>query len=435
MAKYKHLTDDERLLIEHLLKERTSIKKIAVKVGKSASTISREIRARALESEKSAPYRIKNRCVRRMECDVRYLCGASKPNCTKRCSACNLCNALCDEYEEQACERLFDPPYVCNGCMEESRCVLKKRYYLHRKAHEAYRETLIESRIGANITEDELIALDEFVSPLFRRGQSVHHIAVNNPDQFTVSEKSLYRYVRGGLLQAKSIDAPRMCRLKPRKTKPVEHKVDAGCRIGRTYADFKTYLEENDTPVCEIDSVIGRVGGKVLLTIMFRSCDLMLAFIRDRNTSKSVIDVFDRIFDLIGADKFKELFPLILTDNGSEFSNPMALEFDAEENRRTTIFYCDPCASYQKPAVELNHEFIRRILPKGKSFDELTQDDVNLMMSHVNSYTREKLNDKTPFDTFGFLYGYDVLNLLGLSRIAANEILLKPSLLKKKQPT
>jgi IS30 family transposase len=177
--------------------------------------------------------------------------------------------------------------------------------------------------------------------------------------------------------------------------------------------------------------VIGRIGGKVLLTMMFRSCGLMLAFIRNRNTSQSAIDVFDALHATLGRDKFHELLPVILTDNGSEFSNPKALEFDAQENRRTYLYYCDPCASFQKPAVELNHEFIRRILPKGHSFDELTQDGINLMMSHINSYTREKLNDKTPFDVFGFLYGYDVLKDLGLSRVPANEILLKPALLKK----
>ena len=432
MARNKHLTDDERLLIERLLRERTSIKQIAAKVCKSTSTISREIRARAVTSEKSAAYRVRNRCVRRTDCDIKYLCGDARSNCTRRCSACSLCNELCEAYTEQVCERLYAPPYVCNGCMEEYQCVLKKRYYLHKKAHEAYRETLVESRVGANITEDELLVLDEFVSPLMRRGQSVHHIAANNPNQFTVSEKSLYRYVKGGLLLAGPMDTPRMCRLKPRRTKPMEHKVDSGCRVGRTYADFKAFLEETATPVVEMDSVIGRVGGKVLLTMMFRSCDLMLAFIRERNTSKSVIDVFDALYTSLGKDKFKELFPLILTDNGSEFSNPRALEFDVQKNRRTRIYYCDPCASYQKPAVELGHEFIRRILPKGRSFDELMQDDINLMMSHINSYTREKLNDKCPFDVFSFLYGYDVLHKLGLSRIPANEILLKPSLLKKK---
>lgn len=430
MAKNKHLTDAERLQIEQWLKDRISIKQIALKLGKSTSTVSREIRSRATASDKGALYRIRNRCLYRNECQRRYLCS-DKPNCTRRCTTCNLCNRLCTDFQEQLCYKLHKPPYVCNGCLDEQLCVSRKKYYLHRKAHEAYREMLVEARAGANITEDELLALDEVVSTLVMRGQSVHHIVTHNPDQFEVSEKSIYRYVAGGLLKARNIDMPRVCRTKPRKSKPVEHKIDSGCRIGRTYTDFLVFSETSSFPVVEMDSVIGRIGGKVLLTMMFKSCDLMLAFIRERNTSQSVIDVFNSLYESLGVNRFNALFPVIITDNGSEFSNPKALEYDEQGNRRTRLYYCDPYASFQKPNVELNHEFIRKILPKGRSFDDLEQSDILLMMSHINSYSREKLNDKSPFDTFGFLYGYDVLEKLGISRIPANEILLKPSLLKK----
>jgi IS30 family transposase len=430
MAKNKHLTDIERLQIEQWLKGGLSIKQIAFNLEKSASTISREIRARATDSDKFARYRIHNRCIKRNTCQIHYLCS-DKPNCTRRCASCGLCNELCEDYQEEPCYKLYEPPYVCNGCIEEYQCVLKKKYYLHRKAHDSYREMLVETRIGANITEDGLLAIDEIVSPLVKRGQSVHHIISNNLDQFEVSEKSIYRYISGGLLKARNIDMPRVCRTKPRKSKLIEHKVDKSCRLGRTYAEFLSFMETSEVSVVEMDSVIGRVGGKVLLTMMFKSCDLMLAFIRDRNTSQSVIDIFNLIYDSIGVDSFKALYPVTITDNGSEFSNPIALEYDAQGNQRTKLFYCDPCAPFQKPNVELNHEFIRKILPKGKSFDELTQNDISLMMSHINSYSRGKLNDKSPFDIFGFLYGYDVLEKLGIKNIAANEILLKPALLKK----
>jgi len=430
MAKNKHLTDAERLQIEQWLRDRVSIKQIALKLSKSTSTVSREIRSHSTTSDKYAPYRIHNSCVKRNDCQKRYLCG-NKPNCTKLCSTCKLCNELCEDYQEQVCYKIYEPPYVCNGCLEEYQCVLQKKYYLHRKAHEAYREMLVESRVGANITEDELLALDKIVSPLVMRGQSVHHIVTHNADQFEVSEKSIYRYVAGGLLKARNIDMPRACRIKPRKSKPVEHKVDSSCRIGRTYAEFLTFMETSGVPVVEIDSVIGRVGGKVLLTMMFKSSDLMLAFTRDRNTSQSVIDVFNHLDETLGRETFTRLLGVCLADNGSEFSNPKALEYDAQGNRRTRLYYCDPYSSFQKPNVELNHEFIRRILPKGRSFDELAQSDISLMMSHINSYSREKLNDKSPFDMFGFIYGYDVLEKLEINRIPANEILLKPSLLKK----
>jgi len=430
MAKNKHFTSDERLQIEHMLKEQTSLSQIAEKLGKSKSTISREIRARAIPSDKGAPFRVRNRCVGRTDCNKRNLC-MDKKRCNRKCSLCKLCNEICPDYEEQVCYKLYASPYCCNGCLDEHKCVLRKKFYLNKKAHEAYREMLIESRVGVNITEDELLILDELVSPLIRRGQSVHHILKNNADKFNISEKSIYRYVDGGLLTAKNIDMPRVVRIKPRKTKPVVHKVDSSCRIGRTYAEYEALIKETPVPVVEMDSVIGRVGGKVLLTLLFTSCDFMLAFIRERNSSQSVIEVFDWLYGLLGTKTFKKLFPLLLTDNGSEFSNPLKLEFDKDGRKRTRIFYCDPYSSFQKPHVEINHAFIRRVLPRGKSFDNLEQPDINLIMSHINSYGREKLNDKTPLEMFSFFYGKNTAKILGISKILPNDIMLKPELLKK----
>ena len=429
MAKNKHLTDLERLEIEHALRQGASLKKIAAKIGKHHSTVAREILARSVASVKGAFGRLTNRCVSRLSCDRRQLC-MDKPDCVKRCSACRLCNSTCPDFREQVCPKLAAAPYICNGCKDEPVCVLRKRYYLHNPAQNNYRDILVDSREGANITEGELLALDALVSPLVKGGQSVHHVLTNNPDLFNVNEKTVYRYIAGGLLRAKNGDMPRVCMLKPRSRKPVEHKIDSKCRIGRTYADFQAFTAAApDTRVVEIDSVIGRVGGKVLLTIMFRACGLMLAFLRDRNDSQSVIDAFALLWKLAGPDLFCRLFPILLTDNGSEFSNPIALENAPDGSPRTRLFYCDPFASWQKGRVERNHEFLRMILPKGTSFDGLSQADIDKVLSHVNSYSRPTLNDKAPFDLFAFAYGADILSKLGICRIPANKICLKPSLL------
>ena len=319
---------------------------------------------------------------------------------------------------------------MCNGCKSERICTLRKKYYLHRPAQTAYKELLVNSRTGVNICEEELLRMDEFVSPLIKKGQSVRHIVANNPDEFTYSDKSIYRYVNGGLLAARNIDMPRVCRIKPRKTKPVEHKVDKRCRIGRSYDHFLQLMADHpDTAVVEMDTVEGKKGGRVLLTMHFRNCGFMLAFLRDRNTSQSVIDVFEQLYSRLGKDSFCKLFPVILTDNGSEFSNPTALETADDGTRRASIFYCAPSSPYQKPAIENNHEFIRRILPKGRSFDDLTQADVNLMMNHINSYSRERLNNKTPHDSFSFFYGKKTVDTLDSLIVPPNEIILRPSLL------
>jgi IS30 family transposase len=188
-----------------------------------------------------------------------------------------------------------------------------------------------------------------------------------------------------------------------------------------------------------MDTVIGRVGGKVLLTLSFVNSSFMLAYLRDANTSKSVMDIFQMLWKVLGKKSFMELFPVILTDNGSEFSNPAAIEFgpevsrsDEENNRRTHLFYCNPSSPFEKGAIENNHEFIRRILPKSTSFDHLTQnDDVQLMLNHINSYKRKKLSNKSPYEMFAFLHGEEVLRKLGAEFIAPQDIILRPELLQK----
>lgn len=429
MEKYKHITNTDRMEIEHGLRHRLSIKKIAAKIGKHHTTLAREIQARSLISEKGAFGRVTNRCVSRRSCDRRQICE-DLPDCVKRCSCCRLCNSVCPQFQEEVCAKLAAAPYVCNGCTDEPRCVLRKRYYLHRPAHQQYHDMLVHTREGANITEDELCALDVLISPLIRQGQSVHHILTNHPDCFDLHEKTVYRYIAAGLLRAKNGDMPRVCSLKPRSRKPLEHKIDTKCRLGRTYDEFLAFTAAApDCRIVEMDSVLGRIGGKVLLTLMFRDCSLMLAFLRDHNDSQSVIDAFALLWTLAGPDLFRRLFSLLLTDNGSEFSNPLALENAPDGTPRSRLFYCDPCASWQKGRVERNHEFLRLVLPKGTSFDNLTQTDVNRVLSHVNSYSRPALNDKAPFDLFAFTYGGELLTRLGIQRIPADRIVLKPALL------
>ena len=176
---------------------------------------------------------------------------------------------------------------------------------------------------------------------------------------------------------------------------------------------------------------------------MFMPYSFMLAFLLDSKTSANVSEAFatirNRLVGRFGKDAglaiMGEMFSVILTDNGTEFSNPLAIEFDCEGNRIANLFYCNPGASYQKPHVERNHEGIRLILPKGNcyllptSFDDLTQEDVDTMMSHVNSYLRPVLGDRAPYDVFTQKLGTDVADLFNIRRIPANDIVLKPKLL------
>ena len=338
----------------------------------------------------------------------------------------------CPDFAEDICSVKTKPPYVCNGCSQLPQCTLLKRIYDPADAHEMAHQSISESRTGILSNEDDIARINGIISPLVKNGQSLHQIYIEHVDEIMCSEKTLYNYVDAQLFDIRNIDLPRKVKYRPRYKQP-EFKVDRGCRIGRNYSDFQKFLEANpESTVVQMDSVIGRVGGKCLLTIHFVETSLMLAFLRDSNTSASVIQIINLLDKVLGNKDFSRLFPVILTDNGSEFSNPKAIEKrDAIPRNRTNVFYCDPSAPYQKGACEVNHELIRRILPKGSSFDDLTQKDIFLMMDHINSYKRKKLNNRNPYEAFSFYYGEDMLKKLGCKPVAAENIILKPKLLKK----
>ena len=309
---------------------------------------------------------------------------------------------------------------------------MEKRIYSAVHAQREYEAVRSESRQGLQLTEEDALRLDSLISPLLMKGQSLHHICVNHADEIMLNERSLYNYVDNGILTARNIDMPRVVRMGKRKKKKDSFKVDKKCRISRTYQDFLKFMTDNPgLPIVEMDSVEGRKGGKVLLTLHFTIPQLMLAFIRDANTSQSVIDIFDRLYLELHPDTFCELFQVLLGDNGSEFSNPSAIERDLQDNQRTRVFYCDPQASYQKGAAENNHTFIRRIIPKGTPLDGFTQKDITLMMSHINSYGRPNLGDKTPYSVFSSLYGEDILRRMDIELIPTDKVTLNPSLLKR----
>ncbi|BCN31113.1 IS30 family transposase [Anaeromicropila herbilytica] len=428
----KFLSYEERLELQKYLKESLSFKEISRRLEKNPTTISREVRKHRIEAATGYPGFPFNCCKKRYNCRLKSVC--SNP-CTRKanyCRLCSNCNQSCSEFIEEICAARFHAPYVCNGCKTAEKCTLTKNFYDAEHAHLKAHETISMSRSGLCVSENEIIRLNKIISPLIGKGQSVNQIYITHRDELMCSEKTIYNYIDACLFDVRNIDLPRKVKFRERFKKP-EFKVDKGCRIGRNYEAFGSFIERNsDTAVVQMDSVIGSKGGKCLLTVHFVDCSLMLAFLRDANTSKSVTDIFNQLDQALGKETFSTLFPVILTDNGSEFSNPKAIEYrEFPPFCRTKVFYCDAGSPYQKGAIEVNHELIRRVLPKGTSFNELTQEDINLMMNHINSYKRKKLNNRSPYETFSFYHGEEILHKLGCVPVAASDIMLKPVLLKK----
>lgn len=324
-------------------------------------------------------------------------------------------------------------PYVCNGCKKKQTCALTKIFYRGDLAEIEYQKELRKKREGLAITEDEAERIQKSLKPLLDRGQSVYAAKKSCSVEIPYSEKTLYTYINLGVFpEIKNIDLPRKVRYKGRKKKlDLNYKRDRKHQQGRKKEDFDIFMAENPgTPVVEMDTVEGpKTERRCILTLQFQSSSLQLGFLRETNDSASVSEIFRNLMSKLGLYEYKRLFPVILTDNGSEFSDPEAIETADDGELVAKVFYCHPLASWEKADCENNHALIRRIIPKGRSLAAMTQEKIDLMMNHINSYPRAQYNGKSAYDMFVFLNGEEIAEKLGLERIHTQNVTLKPNLI------
>lgn len=429
----KHLTLSQRIIIEKGLCDNDSFLAIAKRIGKDPGTVSKEVRKHLMENVVSGRYE-DIPCQHYKTCTIKGLCSSS---CCQPCKMCTrpsiTCKTICSEYVEKSCDKLIKPPYCCNSCTKKGNCKLRRKFYSAKYAQDTYTETLISSREGINQTPADIYMLDQLISPLLKKGQSIAHIYANHAAEIPCCRKTLYNYIDRGLFQARNVDMRRRVRYKVRRQKTSFSIFTKEFRLGRTYDDYLKYVKANpNVNVVQMDTVEGtkKESGKVLLTMLFCNCSLMLIFLLPDKTEASVADIFDWLNEQLGTDTFHELFPLILTDNGTEFQNPERLEYSLFGEKRTSIYYCNPHSSWQKGMLEKNHEYIRLVIPKGKNMDNYSQNQISLLMNHINSEARDKLNGCTPFKLSKLLLNNKLHSVIELKEIAPDEVSLIPELLK-----
>jgi len=432
-SNHNHLDLSDRVIIECGIYAGHSFSVIADKIGKHPATVSREIRNNRTLLRGERP-RGKD-CSYAGECKYKNLC--EEEYCDVRCSLCRKydCRDICKRYHSNRCKKLDKKPYVCNTCNQRRYCKADRAYYSAQQADAAYKRRLSESREGIQLSGEELQKLDKVVSSLVKKGQSLTHIYAEHSEELGVSQRTMYNYIDEGVLSIKNIDLRRKTSYRPRKKKKAAKELgftNKAYRKGRTYDDYQTYMVKHpNIPVVEMDTVKGvRDQEKRMLTIIFCDCNLMLIFLMKDGTADSVIQVFDYLTDRLGLETFKKIFPLILTDNGSEFKKVTDLENTMDGKQRTKIFYCDPQASWQKPHVEKNHEYIRYVIPRGKSLNKYTQDDMVLLMNHINSTRRAKLEYKSPFELTNSEEMKQLMAELNMHIIPPDNVHLLPNLLK-----
>ena len=389
--KNKHMTLDDRIEIQECLSKGMTFKAIGERIGKNQTTISREVKIHM------EPYT--NSFVR----------------------------------TEEVCPKLLKAPFVCNGCERKSRsnCPYKRQLYVAKKAQAEYDTVLVESRTGIPLNKESFYETERIISEAVQNGQHIYHIIQSN--NLPISTATVYRHIQKRYYSITPMDLPRAVKFKPRNSKESDY-VPKWAREGRTFNDFLAFVEDNsDIPLVQLDTVIGRAGGKVIMTIHFVNSDFMIGLLLE---NKTAAEAANKIHALKAELKalgfiFGDIAPLLLTDNGGEFSIVSAFENDSEGNAESHMFFCEPCSPHEKAEIEKNHTLFRDIVKTGTSFDDFTQETVNLIFSHVNAVKRKQFNGKSAYDMFSFYYSEVLASALGISFISANEVIQSPKLLAK----
>ena len=415
-----HLTVQERIIIEKGIENGSTKAAIALTIGKDKSTVGKEIKKHRELVHKSS-YKI---------------------NCAnmKNCSHNHVCDN-CADFKPFTCNRRDRSPGACNGCSKYTHCRYDKYRYKADFSHKKYREDLVDSRTGINMSYEECKAMADIIVPLIEAGHSPYHIVTNHPE-LNISEKTLYNYIENGIFREFGLlDIDLRIKTKRKITKKASNKYkkreDKKYLNGRTYDDFINYTAENkNLSVVEMDTVYNNGStGPFMQTFKFLDYSFMFIVYQEEKTAKSMVEGVDLLEKILGKDLFSEEVAIIKTDRGSEFCDAEGFEKEENESRRTRIFYCDPMASGQKGNLENNHKEIRYICPKENDLKDLglnSQEKANLIVSHINSQSKEHLKGKSPLEVMEFMNPalYQKFKDFGIERINKDNIVLKPYLLK-----
>lgn len=415
-----HLTVQERIIIEKGIENGSTKAAIALTIGKDKSTVGKEIKKHRELVHKSS-YKI---------------------NCAnmKNCSHNHVCDN-CADFKPFTCNRRDRSPGACNGCSKYTHCRYDKYRYKADFSHKKYREDLVDSRTGINMSYEECKAMADIIVPLIKAGHSPYHIVTNHPE-LNISEKTLYNYIENGIFREFGLlDIDLRIKTKRKITKKASNKYkkreDKKYLNGRTYDDFINYTAENkNLSVVEMDTVYNNGStGPFMQTFKFLDYSFMFIVYQEEKTAKSMVEGVDLLEKILGEDLFSEEVAIIKTDRGSEFCDAEGFEKEENESRRTRIFYCDPMASGQKGSLENNHKEIRYICPKENDLKDLelnSQEKANLIVSHINSQSKEHLKGKSPLEVMEFMNPvlYQKFKDFGIERINKDNIVLKPYLLK-----
>lgn len=411
----KHCSFKERRIIETYLNQGAKLSTIAKEIAKDERTVSKEIKKhRYLHVRANA----RNKCGLQDLCVKTRLCTVCVSGQCKYCSV-NKCAEICGDFQEAPhCKQTTKFPLVCNGCLKLKDCSLPKYFYKADSAQREYVENVSAHKRGPRMNAVQLAALDKTLKEGIKKNQSIEVILQTN--DIDMAPSTAYRYIDGNHLSIKNIDLKRKVAYRQRYTsKPKAKPINYEYLKGRTLTDFHDFLIENPTAnIWQMDTVEGIKGKdqKAMLTLLHTKTNLQLYFLINSISIECVTQVFDDIKRHLKDDCFKETFEAFLTDNGSEFKDPLMIETSlATGEQLTKVFYCEPRRSDQKAKCEKNHVHFRECVPKGISMNSLNSKKTCYISNQVNNYPRKSLGFHSPYQIALSILNKKVLEINRLS--------------------
>jgi len=430
---YNHLNIENRKMIELGLNDCRTLSYIATEAAVSVSTIRREIlRNRSYEGCSTAKGADKNDCVHLRGCMLKGVCTKSTvyKGCQKR--LCRLCTSIpchkrCKEYEPRSCRRVEKAPFTCNGCVRYGKCTLKRwRYSAQSAQHQAKRRSH-DARCGIDMTKEEIEHLVEIVRAGLTQGQSIHHIFATN--KMPCSERSFYRHVHNEDIPIIPIELAKKVKYKKRKTARAKGHI-SGFYEGHEYEDYLALPEEDRAMTTEVDTVWGkRKDKKTILSLHRIDLHFQPYLLLSERTTKCVVAALDWL-EMCCEGRFSEFFGLLLLDRGTEFDDIAGIERSClHEGTRCAAYFTDPSRPDQKGHAEKNHVELRKVLPKGTSFEGLDAYALAEICSHVNSSVRKGCGDASPMQIAQLVMPPGVFENLGLRLIPPKDVIGAPGIL------
>jgi len=428
MNKNQQLNEIELGKIESKLDEGWNGSKIARYLRRDESCVRKEIRNFSIETAPRKNYekRCAN-CSNFDNCNMKKLCDDGCFN--RNCRGCFIAPQTCKEYTSVvSCIHLKGKKRVCNGCDKKYRCNKPKRIYCAVEASIKHSKNRKKSKKKEKLFEKP--KLQEFLQKtgvLIKKGISpeVALRKLENDYEETVSLPTIYEYIDKQLINCTNMDLRNKLKRKPKKEKRISTDKRKHRANGRSYDDLPVEAKGTDSfGSMEMDTVEGVKGGNLLLTLLEKQTDFLFGIpIKDKK-QESVVLEFDKLEATL-EDSFSMLFRTVLTDNGVEFLNFDGIETGINGEKRTSLFYANPYASYQKGTIENQHRLIRFFYPKGRDFTKYKDAEINKQINKINNYPRKKLGWKSPYELMSEKIGTRLLEKLGFYYIPLDELNMK----------